>query len=157
MEDAIGPNGLTVKAERADEVKQAERQEEQLKAMQMEDEEDPRPVLGMDGAGEIPPGKSTNVESQAEDAVDPQEEPNKLRDQRVDVDEDSHQKLMQSVFSVLGIISACSYSFCARRIDILCSYNFGAGENQFVNQFQFSTGRAFFLMIYSFRARYLFF
>ena len=63
MEDAIDPNGLTVKAERPDEVKQAERQEEQLKAMQMEDEEDPRPGVGMDGAGEIPPGKSTNVRS----------------------------------------------------------------------------------------------
>ena len=98
MEDAIDPNGLTVKAERPDEVKQAEQQEEQLKAMQMEDEEDPRPGLGMDGAGEIPPGKSTNVESQAEDAANPQEEPDKLRDQRADVDEDSHRKLMQSVF-----------------------------------------------------------
>ena len=41
MEDAIDPNGLTVKAERPDEVKPAERQEEQLKAMQVEDEEDP--------------------------------------------------------------------------------------------------------------------
>ena len=96
-EDAIDPNGLTVKAERPDEVKQAERQEEQLKAMQMEDEEDPWSGLGMDEAGEILPGKSTNVESQAEDAANPQEEPNKLQDQRVDVDEDSHRKLMQSV------------------------------------------------------------
>ena len=90
MEDAIDPDGLTVKAERPDEVKQAEQQEEQLKAMQMEDEEDPWPGLGMDEAGEILPGKSTNVESQAEDAANPQEEPDKLRDQRVDVDEDSH-------------------------------------------------------------------
>ena len=56
----------------------------------------------MDEAGEILPGKSTNVESQAEDAANPQEEPNKLRDQRVDVDEDSHQKLMQSVLFGFG-------------------------------------------------------
>ena len=39
--------------------------------MQMEDEEDPWAGWGMDEAGETPPGISTNVESQAEDAIGP--------------------------------------------------------------------------------------
>ena len=59
-------------------------------------------------------------------------------------DDASWAQRQQSVFSVLGIISVCSYSFGAERITFLCSYSFGAGENQFVKQFQFSTGKAFF-------------
>ena len=74
-------NGLS---ERPDEVKQAEQPEEEWEAMQMDDEEDPWAGQRMDGAGEIPSGISTNVESQAEDAVDPQEE---LSELRVEIDD----------------------------------------------------------------------
>ena len=66
-EDAIDPNGLSGKARRS----------EAGRTARGAVEEDPRPGLGMDEAGEILPGKCTKVESQAEDAANPQEEPNK--------------------------------------------------------------------------------
>ena len=78
------PRMKGARQKKSDRPERPEQQEEEWEAMQIEDEEDPWAGLGMDEAGETPPSISKNVESQTEDAVDPEEE---LSELRVETDE----------------------------------------------------------------------
>ena len=65
--------------------------------MLMEDEKDPWAGVGMDEAGEMLSGTSTNVEREAEAAGDSEEEPNEQREERDEVEKNARKWLGKSI------------------------------------------------------------